>query len=399
MAGAFRVTPREGPAIEILIVGASARAAAWSALRAGLRPLAADLFADRDLTAIAATRSLERSRYPWSGLDLARAHKKVPALYSGALENHPEFLEALASDRPLWGNSGAVVRAVRDPFRLNALLHEAGLLSPRVAVSREQTDRRVRWLIKPLRSAGGLGVHFDDGRPLRPTHYLQEFIEGPSLGAIFVSRPEDIVFLGASRMLLEPGRFAYRGSVGPLALHGPFLEALLRLGERIARGFGLKGLFGVDCVERDGRPWPVEVNPRYTASVEVLELATGRSALSEHRAAFDPTGRSFQGPPAGMVAKEVLRAGRDFAFPCLDWAPPGPNDAWKVPEVADLPHEGEPFRRGDPVLTVFGEGRLVEEAVTQLEARRSQWAARLGWRLDHDVDQAHLRGPCARHHV
>ncbi|MCH2591273.1 MAG: hypothetical protein MK004_22585, partial [Planctomycetales bacterium] len=43
----------------LVIVGASARAAAWSAIRAGRRPLCADLFADRDLLAVAAAIAVE----------------------------------------------------------------------------------------------------------------------------------------------------------------------------------------------------------------------------------------------------------------------------------------------------------------------------------------------------
>ena len=64
------------------------------------------------------------------------------------------------------------------------------------------------------------------------------------------------------------------------------------MGATLAASFGLIGLFGVDLILRDDVPWPVEVNPRYTASVEVLELALGRSLLADHARACDaePTG-------------------------------------------------------------------------------------------------------------
>ena len=51
--------------------------------------------------------------------------------------------------------------------------------------------------------------------------------------------------------------------------------------------FGLVGWFGVDYILRDGIPWPVEINPRYTASLEIHELASGRSLLPEHRHACE----------------------------------------------------------------------------------------------------------------
>ena len=51
------------------------------------------------------------------------------------------------------------------------------------------------------------------------------------------------------------------------------MQILQQLGLDLARGCGLRGLFGVDFVLSEGVPWPVEINPRYTASVEVLEYA------------------------------------------------------------------------------------------------------------------------------
>ena len=48
----------------LLILGASVRAAAFSALRAGLRPWCVDLFADLDLRANCPALVIDASRYP-----------------------------------------------------------------------------------------------------------------------------------------------------------------------------------------------------------------------------------------------------------------------------------------------------------------------------------------------
>ena len=53
-----------------------------------------------------------------------------------------------------------------------------------------------------------------------------------------------------------------------------------RIGEVISGEFGLRGLFGVDAIKRQDSIYPVEANPRYTASVEVLELALGYRAVN-----------------------------------------------------------------------------------------------------------------------
>src|SRR5262245_2003526 len=97
----------------VVIVGASGRAAAWSALRAGLSPWVFDLFADADLHGQCQARRIEASAYPYG---LVEAHSEAPLgplLYTGALENHPRLLAELAWKRRLWGNGAAAVRSVR----------------------------------------------------------------------------------------------------------------------------------------------------------------------------------------------------------------------------------------------------------------------------------------------
>src|SRR5207249_9264748 len=83
-------------------------------------------------------------------------------------------------------------------------------------------------------------------------------------------------FLEVTRQLvgepwLHAAPFHYCGSIGPLPLSESLWRKFWRIGTVLAKAFRLRGLFGVDCVLRDGIPWPVEVNPRYPASVEVLE--------------------------------------------------------------------------------------------------------------------------------
>src|SRR5687768_3758422 len=95
----------------LAIVGASARSAAASAVRAGFRPLAADLFADADLRAVATTTRI--SPYPEGLLDWLRSVEPAAWMYTGALENHPELIDQMAWVAPLWGNTGDVLARIR----------------------------------------------------------------------------------------------------------------------------------------------------------------------------------------------------------------------------------------------------------------------------------------------
>jgi len=96
----------------LLIMGASVRSFAVSAARAGFEVHAADLFADLDLRAVAATVRSPRP-YP-DGLPTAVASQPAGAVaYTGAVENHPTVIAAIARDRPLAGCLPAAIEAVR----------------------------------------------------------------------------------------------------------------------------------------------------------------------------------------------------------------------------------------------------------------------------------------------
>ncbi len=101
----------------------------------------------------------------------------------------------------------------------------------------------------------------------------------------------------------------------------PLWSRLESIGNALAMAFGLAGWFGVDFVLRDGIPWPVEVNPRYTASLEIFEIASGQSLLPDHRdacAATPSPGRPLAAAtlPAGrVIAKWILHAPRRLVAP------------------------------------------------------------------------------------
>lgn len=369
----------------LLVVGASARAAAHSALRAGLLPAAIDLFTDRDLAELAPCARIARETYPDALPELAGDMPDGPWIYTGAMENHPETVRALAADRPLWGNPADVLRAVRDPARLHESLRRAGLPSPEVRLRREGLPRDASWLAKPIASSAGHGIV-----PLSPAAalprtpcYFQARVEGEPLAAIFLGAGSGARLLGVTRQFLgRPGApYAYVGSLGPWPIPSAARATLVRIGDFLARDFDLMGLFGVDFVLRGTVPWPVEVNPRYTASVEVLERATGASFLAMHAAVFD-RGRTVEvnpghrGAGVSFVAKSILFADHDFEFP-PGVALRGRERATGGTSVADIPSAGTPIGAGEPVLTVFARGGSIAECSHRLEWSLNRWRRRL----------------------
>lgn len=365
---AWRWTPREVPIVDtadLLIFGASARAAAHSALRAGLRPWCADLFADADLRTACPVRRVAGANYPHGLLAALEGAPNAPLLYTGGLENHPRLFDRL--DRPLWGNGSDVLRQVRDPLRLARCLAEARIDAPAVRDTPPAPGDPRRWLLKPRRGAGGFGIHPYENVPFEArTHFLQERLEGDSCSAVFLGRSEGGVdLLGVTQQLVGAGwlgaaDFRYAGSVCSLDVMPSERLVWERIGQALVAAFDLRGLFGVDAIRRDGVPWPVEVNPRYTASVEVLERSLGISALALHRAACAglPLPRFARATAPRTWGKAIYFAAGALTFPAegpwrVALAPGVDRD--RVP-FADVPAAGERIERGHPILTVFASG-------------------------------------------
>lgn len=353
--------------IRILPGRASARAAAYSLRRAGCAPFASDPFGDQDFLAVCPAPPPDAFDLPW--------------IYLGGLENEPDRIDSLANRAPLLGISGGPLRAARDPNRIGEVVRGAGFPFPETRSHPQGVPTDGRWLIKPRASAGGLGVRRWRGGPFdsaHHAHHFQRWIEGEPLSAIFVAdrNSASCRLQGVTRQWLrdcDEGEFVYEGGIAPWPVSARARDRIERLGAALAQGLGLFGLFGVDLQLADDEPWTIEINPRHTAAVELLEWSSGRSLGAEHLRTF-----GVQAQRAGViedesrpafVAKRVIWADR----PCRwtgQWRP-SPS-LWDVPDLADVPQNDAIIPRGAPVLTVVSQGESVAECLRRLAIREEQ---------------------------
>jgi uncharacterized protein len=366
----------------VLIIGASARAAAMSALRAGFNPIASDLFGDRDLTEFAVFQKI--SQYPNDFVKIAQSlssesAKKIPLIYTGALENYPDVLAELGEYVQLLGNSADIIKQIRDPFLVSELLMNQDL--PVLKIFRELPVEKTqkKWLRKPYRSAGGSQIQFCDSvlpdSNDREEFYFQEYVEGESLSALFFATGHDLFLLGMTRQYTgiqqwNGAPFSYCGSYGPVRLKDSQEDQVLKIGNTLVDHFNLKGLFGVDLIDDGKSVRFLEVNPRYTASVEVLEFAYERSFMNWHWNSFQnssgynpqrrgeyPFGVYLQ-ETVNYVSKAIFYSGHDFKFPQkipLDLPMLGKGEYLKRGEmmIADVPQPGTFIEKGKPIFTLL----------------------------------------------
>ena len=370
----------------VLIVGATGRAAAHSAHRAGLFPRVADRFADADLVSLCPVVRIDDR--PTGYLDWLQTSPQAGWIYTGPLENHPDWVDRLERCRPLWGNRGQVLRRVRDPSLLQSTLSEAGLPTLRVERELRALPKDGSWLCKPVRSAGGGLVTVVDDQFTIPAHevYYQQRIRGQDVSACYLAAKGEAVLLGVTRQLIGAAwagarGFQYVGSLGPCPWRSEVSDAATRLGQTIAAAFGLTGLFGVDAVLCDGELYCLEVNPRYTASVEVIERACGFPTLGWHIDACRSGARpqpSPNGQVGAVAGKAVLYARQETHFtPAVQAWSLSCRDADGWPGVADVPIAGSRILPGQPIATLLATGDQISSVEQVLKQRARELAARV----------------------
>jgi predicted ATP-grasp superfamily ATP-dependent carboligase len=377
-------TGNSGP--PLVIVGASVRGVASSAVRAGFRIFAADLFGDYDLRAIAAAVTTIQP-YP-DGIPTAVARfPSGPLIYTGGLENHPSLLARLAADRPLAGSPPDAVARVRDPFRLAETVRNARLFFPDTRRDPKELPVDGTWLVKPVASAGGRGIRPWVGQAVcSPPHLWQKRISGRRLSVGYLLDGNGCRLIAASRQLIgcrwcRASPFAYCGSVDfdPTMLDASLASQVETLGTLLASHFGLAGLVGADLVvDALERLWVIEINPRPTASMELAERATGCSLTAMHAAAFgiESPVETERHPRTGTWAKAILFARRDVTFSpaSLDTVlaqsvPWTRDDGW--PAVADIPEPPCTIPSGAPVCTIFAHDSSPRTAIIRLRHREA----------------------------
>jgi predicted ATP-grasp superfamily ATP-dependent carboligase len=271
------------------------------------------------------------------------------------------------------------------------LLREASIPAPRVVFPPEAPRDDQCWLVKPLASAGGGRIAIWNKKWSAygaKNVYFQEFIDGESYAAAFLGDGQRVRLLGVTRQLvgmewLNARPFHYCGSIGPLTLDLPLQQSLQQLGEALVSASGMMGLFGVDFILRDGLPWLVEINPRYTSSMEILEHAGGQSLLKLHRSVFDAGVGPAPVDPARspeILGKAILFASRSLKFPprgpwCL---PDRPASVRELPAFADIPQPGAHIAAGRPVLAFFARAASVHECFQNLQEIAVDLDRRLG---------------------
>ncbi|MEE2935307.1 MAG: ATP-grasp domain-containing protein [Planctomycetota bacterium] len=396
----------------LVLIGASVREAAQSARRGGYRVIGIDLFGDTDTRELCDEFYLlspgiqQMTRPELDGRVLA-AIQGLPILPVGGLRCWPADLpsdglfgsdptENGVSENGVLGDHSSGQRAYRPPgcFRdFGELRDFAG--DPAIGFP-ETIDAitppgRGKWLRKRTDSCGGLGITWAAKRDSSSLFYqrptgdknqaadqnhlgdqgsetrLQRWVRGRPFGATLIHDGDQATLVGVCRSVVTrigTFPFAYGGSIGPVALPPSVSDGITRFADRVAETRRLKGLFNIDFIlDGDNRAWILEVNPRWSASMELLEGQLRESDPTFSLIAMDLRSRerrlrsverlslrcqprsNYQ--PRSIYFKRIHFASRSQVFRRQRW-----TAALRLgSSLHDIPVDGQRIGMGEPICT------------------------------------------------
>jgi len=328
----------------VALFGASCRAAAQSAKRAGANRIYAwDDFLDADLAYVASVAPLSDWEKDQTGspIDL---HDCCMVL-CGGMENKPELVDRLIQLGARCGANGDALAELRSCENWKRWAEASKIAwpttfgpfdsaGPEIATLNTNDQQKDTWLIKPAQGAGGIHVRplsndhsfeaTDAGQSKSSQWLVQQYIEGKSIGVSYCSDRVGTQVVGIARgidarELDAPLPFIYRGNIAAIAVTQQVEERLRAFGDYVAKQTGLLGLWQADFqLDSEGKLWLLEINPRWSASMELHETLQGVSWMKKHLEILRSPEEVFvhdtdqRRVSDGQIAKGVIYAPRDL---------------------------------------------------------------------------------------
>jgi hypothetical protein len=381
---------------------------AESARRAGLRPIALDLFGDVDTRRAGHWICIANPLR--TGIDAKRVHAALARLArhpgvlgwvaGGGFEDQLELLQDCAQTLALIGNDAATIAAAKQPGDFFAMLDDYGIGHPETRLTppaanagwlRKRVGATGGWHVLRLQSAGGRADRA--GEPevteLRVTeppvtrlqtrsqvHYYQREAAGVPMSALFLANGVEVSLIGFNRLLVAAigdRPFVFHGAVGPVTLPEPAVHAVRHALERITRHIGLRGLNSMDFMLADDRVSVIEINPRPSATMDLHDARLRGGLLNAHLAACRQRSLPPQAPmqPSPVKGLRIVYARRPLLATLT-----GRSRLQALGWCHDIGPEGTRTGCDEPLCSVSAQAGCAADVIAQL-ARRARDVQRI----------------------
>jgi hypothetical protein len=202
--------------------------------------------------------------------------------------------------------------------------------------------------------------------------FRQEIVAGTPASVSLLSDGARAVPIATNQQILRGGTAApwgYAGSITPLPFPDQITEIAGRAQEALSDA-DCRGSVGMDFVLGRDLAWGIEVNPRFQATLDTIELATDVNLFSLHMQACEGILPAGMLPIRRVAARRILFASRDCTIhhDCSGLAP----------MVADIPAVGTRVEEGGAIISVYGTGPTAAAAEETLSRNTRQVITFLG---------------------
>lgn len=342
----------------VLVAGFATRHVAQSAFRAGYAVCAVDHFCDRDL----GWYTDDRIRFDELE-DLPDAVDEMCHRYSFDMLVVTSGAEDMTTKIPICGTPQEQVMRFLDKLDTQQFFEELGVPAPGLAGNGEYPA-----MLKPRRGAGGWrNAIVNDGNETAAWETLypdvpyirQRVVNGIPASVCCVADGTRARAVAVNEQILRGKRgsaFGFSGSITPFehALKNP----MIAYAEKIAAVSRCSGTVGIDFVAGE-EPYAIEVNPRFQATVDTVEMATGCNLFQLHVDACDGTLPDTPLHASRFAVRSILFADRDMTLR---------TDLKHLsPLISDIPWPDTFLEKKQAITSVYGWGATREAALALLD--------------------------------
>ena len=344
----------------VLVAGFATRHVACSAKNAGYEVHSIDAFCDQDLQWNTESCTIFEDLESLPG-QIEEICKKIDPDYlvvtSGA--------EEISVSKKISGSCKDKAGIFTDKQKIQDFFQENSIRVPAILA-----DGSYPAMLKPCKGAGGWRNtvvespeeenNFCEMWPETP-YIRQEVVKGIPCSVSCIASGGRAKAIAANLQYLRGGEgdraYGFAGAATPFTAEKT--GELMKEAERIASLSGCTGSIGIDFILAEDGIYAIEVNPRFQATLDIIEMSTGFKIFEAHINACKGILPESAPKAKKVVARRIMFAERDLIVR---------DDLKKFhPHVADIPRKNSEIEEGGAIISVYGEGDTLAGAESSLD--------------------------------
>jgi|Deesub1362A_J573_1020465.scaffolds.fasta_scaffold00219_26 hypothetical protein len=346
----------------IVIAGNNVRNVVESAFKSGYKVYAVTKFVDADLQLYSErVFEIEEENERWISkkIDEIAETYSCPVILTSGLEDLKIKSEVLGSDP-------SKLEKVVNKEKFYRVLEKNGLPYPEI-FDPSSDGLNEDCIIKPVKGGGGEDItRCKSGDVPIENFLIQRFIDGDPcsislmVGERIVPIAPNLIIAGWREM--NSSGFRYTGNITPLNSPPEIIRELERISVEVCELFDLGGSVGVDfVVDKEGKPYILEINPRFQGSLDSIEWSTDVNLFKLH--IDTTTGKKIERPKIKRIAGRFIL----FAKKRIEIT----SEVVGNPFFADIPKKGVIYEKDDPITSILASGQRIEEIKRKAVERKN----------------------------